>query len=362
MSAKRSVTKTILFSLIPLLALIILLELGLRALYFQRNNQHTFAIGALVEKIQNRNKTGDIPPRHVRLKELQPLMDIKIRPQKDYLAHSDNLQDKEYRFRTDENGFIIPMNRSEDPEFSIVFLGGSTTECSYVSEESRFPFQVGLLLNRETNRKINVYNSGVSGNHTYHAIDLLINKIVPMQPRYAVLMECINDWTTLLFEGTYWNKNPTRSLIIDPNMKAPISDDEWQAIRGKQLKVDMEHIVGEYARAQQTFISICRANNIEPVLMTQANRYLEVPDEKILKSANESLNSFGLSYKDAMAINVAMNASIRTTAMQNNVKLIDLDKLVPKSGALMYDIVHYNDKGSIMAGEIIGKQLLEIIH
>jgi lysophospholipase L1-like esterase len=361
MEKKKPKLKYIIFSLVPLIALMIILELFLRIVYFQRNNKETFAITALYEKIKNRNKTIELPSRHIRLKELQPLLDIKLKPQPAYLRNSENLVDKEYSFRTDPDGFLLPENKFDQADLSIVFLGGSTTECSFVTEDLRFPYLVGKSLNKETKRKINVFNSGVSGNHTYHTIDLLLNKIIPLQPEYVVLMESINDWTTLLFEGTYWNRNPTRSLIIDPNSKVLVSDDEWALIRGKKLKLDLDHILDEFRKAQLTFIAICKANGIEPILMTQANRYLEKPDEKILKNAEQSLQSFGLNYQDAKSIHTAMNEVTRMNAASQNLTLIDLDKGIPKSGELMYDIVHFNDKGSILAADIISKQILTII-
>ncbi len=361
MEKKKSKLKIIIYSLLPLLALLIAAELLLRVVYFQRNNKDSFALVALIHKMQNRNAVIETENRFIRLKELRPGLNYKIRPQKEYLQNCENLIDKEYKFRTDSNGFILPQFNDMNSSFSIFFLGGSTTECSFVSEDLRYPYLVGKHLNDTFQNKVNVYNSGVSGNHTYHAIDILLNKIVPMKPKYVVLMECINDWTTLLFEGSYWNNNPTRSLIIDPNSKLPINSDEWAHLRGKKLAWDAEKIVEEFKKAQLTFISICKANNIEPILMTQANRYSQVPDEKIIKDLKSKLEPFGLTYDDVKNINTLMNNQIRENASENNLLLIDLDRLVPRSNTYMYDIVHYNDKGSILAAEIISKELIKKI-
>ena len=361
MEKKKSKLKIIIYSLLPLLALLIAAELLLRVVYFQRNNKDSFALVALIHKMQNRNAVIETENRFIRLKELRPSLDYKIRPQKEYLQNCENLIDKEYKFRTDSNGFILPQFNDMNSSFSIFFLGGSTTECSFVSEDLRYPYLVGKHLNDTFENKINVYNSGVSGNHTYHAIDILLNKIVPLKPKYVVLMECINDWTTLLFEGSYWNRNPTRSLIVDPNSKLPINSDEWAHLRGKKLAWDAGKIVEEFKKAQLTFISICKANNIEPILMTQANRYSQVPDEKITKDLTSKLEPFGLTYDDVKNINSLMNNQIRENATKNNLLLIDLDRLVPRSSVYMYDIVHYNDKGSILAAEIISKELIKKI-
>lgn len=361
MEKKKSKLKILIFSLVPLVVLLITIELLLRVVYFQRNNNETFAITALIHKLKNKNTTNSQLTRYVRLKEHSALQNIIIRPKKEDIKDSNQIKDKNYYFKTDSNGFILPQVNYYNCDFSIVFIGGSTTECSFVSEELRFPYLVGKELNASCKKKINVYNSGVAGNHTYHAIDILVNKIIPMQPKYVVLMECINDWTTLLFEGTYWNKNPTRSLIIDPNHTLPINQDEWAHLRGKKLAWNADKIVDEFKKAQLTFISICKANNIEPILMTQANRYKDIPDIDISNNLKSKLEPFGLKYSDVKDLNTRVNNQIRENAIINNLLLVDLDVQIPKSLVFMDDIVHYNDKGSILAADIISKELIKKI-
>jgi len=100
-------------------------------------------------------------------------------------------------------------------------LGGSTTECVYVDEDNRFPYLVGRLLERQTHLKVNSYNAGRSGNNTLHCINVLINKVVNLEPDIVVLMENINDLAILMYDKTYWNNNPSRSPLIEkpPNFK-----------------------------------------------------------------------------------------------------------------------------------------------
>ena len=44
------------------------------------------------------------------------------------------------------------------------------------------------------------------------------------------------------------------------------------------------------------FIQLCQINNIEPVLMTQANRYKKRPDESIKKTTKSMSINQGISY------------------------------------------------------------------
>ena len=44
----------------------------------------------------------------------------------------------EVRFRTDDKGYILPSRQFTNPDYTVAFLGGSTTEMSLVAEDKRF--------------------------------------------------------------------------------------------------------------------------------------------------------------------------------------------------------------------------------
>ena len=50
------------------------------------------------------------------------------------------------RLRTDARSYILPSFQHSDPDATVAFLGGSTTECVAVAEELRFPALVSQLL------------------------------------------------------------------------------------------------------------------------------------------------------------------------------------------------------------------------
>ncbi|MCS6771121.1 MAG: SGNH/GDSL hydrolase family protein [Kiritimatiellae bacterium] len=145
------------------------------------------------------------PPRVervIRLREHAPNQNRWVRPTREYMQGVDSLERKFYRLATDENGFIMPSAIHETPDIELVFLGGSTTECLYVDETNRFPYLAGRLLESRTGLRINSYNGGHSGNHSMHSLNVLINKVLPMQPDAVILCHNINDFATLLYEGT----------------------------------------------------------------------------------------------------------------------------------------------------------------
>ena len=220
--------------------------------------------------------------RYINLREILPGVDTVDVPPDKAVRESDGLVQKPYRVRTDARGFMLPYNRYEKPDLTLVFLGGSTVACIYVEEENRFPYLVGNLLAQKTGKKITSINSGVGGNNSLHSLDILLNKIIPVRPDVVVMMHNINDLVALIYDQTYWSKNPTRAAIVNfsfyknltglkalstlardlyiPNLHAATRilskkifgkkvqdpDDEFAHIRGKKLTVDQAVILDEF--------------------------------------------------------------------------------------------------------------------
>lgn len=325
--------------------------------------------------------------RYIKLREQRPKRQMRLHFPKNHLPFTDNVFTKTYKVDIDANGFIKPSRKYADPDLSIVFLGGSTTECMFVDEDNRFPYVVGTLLEKETGRKINSYNGGLSGNNSLHAIDLLVNKVIPLQPRVVVFMENINDLSTLLYEKTYWNKNNVRAPIetlaksklagkmlkemLIPNLneawrhftKALFSheEDEFAGARGKKLVVDRAALAREFAMNLQMFVDICRARGITPVLMTQGNRITERPDPVVATYIGRYGQDTGISYQDFKAVYDLFNETIRQVGQKNGVLVIDLAREVPPDKEHLYDMVHFNDAGSVYAAKIIAARLKPLV-
>jgi hypothetical protein len=66
------------------------------------------------------------------------------------------------RFQTDPNGLVVDNPDGNFHKVTILFLGGSTTECNEVAEELRFPTVVQRRL-REAGLDVATANAGVRG-------------------------------------------------------------------------------------------------------------------------------------------------------------------------------------------------------
>jgi lysophospholipase L1-like esterase len=272
------------------------------------------------------------------------------------------------RFRTDHRGYIRPSIRYEDPDVTIAFLGGSTTECSAVREELRFPSLVAELLAAE-GIKANTLNAGRSGNTTQDSLNLLLNHVVLDQPDVVVLMHAVNDVGVTRRAGSYrsrmggpvgfgpvvrWGLEALSIKLYTAarvrmlaNEGQRMTPDRWYAAR----KVDrpVEPILRQFRSRIAAFVHLSRDLGIYPVLMTQ-----------LLSPTTNALTPewSDLEWQDYF------NNTIREVADALDVTLIDLAVEVPRRHPdwrepmrLFYDGMHVTDRGSEAYAAIIAEHL-----
>jgi lysophospholipase L1-like esterase len=360
------------------------------------------AIGCLAlvtEKILARRNHGRINPvgikRSIKLREFNPLYRNVLVPDESAMRMSDSLPKKEYVLRVDRQGFIMPARVHQRPDLTIAFLGGSTTECTYVDEDLRFPYLAGRLIERQTGLKVNSYNAGRSGNNSLHSLNILMNKVVNLKPDIVVMMHNINDLAILMYEKTYWNTNPSRSPIQErlptfktvgqelrqvfylvrdltfPNLarelkrlwpfRGKVKGDEFKDVRGQKITIDQDLLVREFTLNLQTFINICRARGIIPVLMTQPSRLTTNPDPLIKKMMHQLEVSQGITYGEFKGAFDRLNRTIREVGARNHVPVIDLAGEIPPVRENICDVAHFNDRGSRLVAARIAAGLAPVI-
>lgn len=331
------------------------------------------------------NSIAEQTTRSLLMKEYAPDTAIKIKPGETYLPGTDALEQKNFVLRTDSDGFIVGPSDFEKQEerVSIIFFGGSTTECIFVDEDMRFPYRVGELLNVRT------LNAGVSGNHTMHSLLSAIGKAIPYKPKHLVFMQGANDITLLTKTRSYWIAPTNRSLVQDskrevenisiysiakqvkdllvPNlwlrfgyyfqgMVTSLVVDEWKNYRGLDYKYsELEKIVDrDFTAAINSVVDLSRNWGIEPVLMTQFSR-IRIDDFETRAEFEKFPQS--LTYAEYVSLYDRANEIIRQVAYKQKVLLIDLDKLVPSSSEFMYDSLHLNTKGSKLVAQLISEKM-----
>src|SRR5262249_50764648 len=157
---------------------------------------------------------GPASARYLVMREWKRNTDYQFTPpaeRKKYLDHGPAAEG--YALATDAEGFVEPARRHQQPDVSIVFFGGSTTECAFVQPEDRFPYLAARKLEDSLSGKVNGLNAGLSGNNSMHALLLLLGKAIPLRPDFAVLMEGINDIGALSTYHSYWIKQGSLRLL-----------------------------------------------------------------------------------------------------------------------------------------------------
>jgi lysophospholipase L1-like esterase len=321
------------------------------------------------------------PARYIRLRERTPSRELLWQASEEFQSNQDGMETTEFRLATDADGFVLPSVACPDPEWGLVFLGGSTTECANIQETNRFPYVVSQQLNSKGCRVLS-HNGGAIGNHSMHSINILINKVLPIEPDIVVLMHNINDLTMLLVAGGYHADHASRSLIISEesgfnyHLKGIFknllpqayrlsrlgigslkgNNDEFRKFRGKKLKVDEALIAEQFRRSLKAFVAVCEAHDIRPILMTQANRFTETPHPTLMRTWHLD-SDYGISYPTFASLYHRFNEIVRMVCRDHNVTLIDLARIIPSDSKHLYDFVHLNDSGARAVALQIVKRL-----
>lgn len=357
----------------------------------------------VLDKVNPDERHHSVLSRYVDLREIAlPNTHFTERPHPIFQSYTENLELKDYEVDVDENGFIRSESVLPKADTNIVFLGGSTTECRYVDDHLRFPSLVGEKL-QQVGHSVNTFNAGVAGSHSLHSLNILTNKILHHDVQMVVLMHGINDLVHLSYNGSFLNdeKTPTRRNITTV-AKPSFDDVDFYFFRkkgtGKRLEKSFQVLfprlhyellsvkmkihspqqplefgweklqpigvpqLEEFQNNLRSFVALCRANDITPILMTQFNRISKKeffenpvfqPYTNKLDASATTVESFYESYKK-------MNDLVREVANEENVILIDMDAVVPKSKDYLYDMVHLHGAGSERVADIIFEKMVSV--
>lgn len=278
--------------------------------------------------------------------------------------------------RTDEFGLVV--GASEVPykaKKTVLFLGGSTTENNEVSEQFRFPYFSMQRLTEISQTPFRGVNAGVRGHTTQDSINLYLNHPAPYfeNADYVVIMHNINDRLRLTLNKSYksrvdnaspsslaglaelvvalfyssvdWIKvNSNIAYLLDAVVQKYSSANDKIVVNERvldQLAPVPTELVDLFRKNYKIFVSLVKAKNQVPVLMTQPLGKVSIEQARF-------------------------NDVIRSVAAEEGVMLIDLDleitKLDRPAGLFYDDWIHFNDSGSRWASEIIARKFRFLIH
>jgi lysophospholipase L1-like esterase len=271
------------------------------------------------------------------------------------------------RFRTNERSYILPTAQFPDPDATVAFLGASTTQNSFVSEELRFHGLVSQLL-AERGLEINTLNAAYSGITTHDSINVLFNHVVFDDPDIVVMMHAHCDLGRLNSTGEYRNRRAGRTTFNDTlrwlSQRASTYSSmagalRWWTSSGIEAPAEYTRTMPnrvpheKFVARLKAFIGVARAFDIEPVLMTQPVINMR--------------NALTPDWHDPHGQEI-FNYLIRKVGEEEGVVVIDLVKYlfdevedwsVPMK--VFYDGVHVNDFGSEALAKHISDRLYPVV-
>jgi len=275
------------------------------------------------------------------------------------------------KYRTNENRFILPINQHKNPQSTVLFLGGSTTQCSYVQEDLRFPSLVSTILNKY-GLKVNTINSGRAGNTLHDSINIFFNYISKFKPDYVVLMHATNDRGVLNHDPDYntrmgkevtykkmlkwlgqsFSQIQTIGLLRLAVTKLLTHKYEYTGIDTFQKEKPSDIDFTPFYVRLKIFVNMVQEMGSTPIIMTQP-----------LASVRKRISPDWLNAPDQLKL----NEIIRLVAKEEEIALIDLSaymKTIPDFETdivkYLYDGIHVSDKGSEFYASYITKRFLEI--
>lgn len=326
-----------------------------------------------------------------------PFIRRKIRPGVDLPYHGDQVTGfgGEFHLEGGPVGYRTKsvLSRVKSPDaYRIIFMGGSTTACTYIPQEMTFSQLVEDHLNAEgLPKRIECANAGVDGSCARDSLTQLLFDVSFANPDCVVVMQGVNDFALGLtpdFQpdasdrrtGKGKAKSIYEEYFGDPH---PYLYQFYKTLtRRHSRRFTLDHIREErerlshlerteitnfpslpwFVRDMRLIASSGKALGIRMVFVTQCSLYAEVLPPEVEQRLGipfpeeDGLNPSNASMKRGMD---AYNDAVRQLAAEMGVELIDLEREIPKTLDYLYDHVHFSVNGSKKVAEVLSDYLLK---
>lgn len=299
--------------------------------------------------------------------------------------------DAKIKYSRNALGFRGPMpNDSISKLTSIITIGGSTTECRFLSDSTTWPFLLGEKL-KDSVPDVWVNNAGIDGHSSFGHLLLMKEYIIKLKPKYVLLLTGVNDVETEKPESfDVMNENRlqyssakafTKSLLNKTEIGATVfqlynirsaykkglihkdvdftqlKDTTYAAAYMQEVIAKQKSYLSGYQSRLQEIINICKANNIQPILLTQPSLYGSFTDSASGIKMDRKFHESNPAKNNLLQEQVLEEYNNVVRSFSTKVAVIDLAKLMPKNTAYYYDFIHFNKQGAAKVAEIVGKEI-----
>jgi GDSL-like Lipase/Acylhydrolase family len=266
-------------------------------------------------------------------------------------------------------------------ELTVITIGGSTTECHFLSDSLTWPYLLGLRL-ADSVRGCWLNNAGLDGQSTYGHIVMLNDHVKELHPSVVVFLTGINDMENrgptfhdkLYERGAYpdfshWLFNNSEVLNLGLNLYRGMTARRFNNTTNGMMVLDSvrrlvlpDSVVrarvgaqGSYLEGYRTRLNAladtCLAWHIVPVFVTQPDQFGYGRDP--LTGADLAAFPVDPSVNGALLWEMLerYNDVVRRMCADRGLPMIDLARLMPKNSLYFYDMSHFTPAG---AGEVAG--------
>lgn len=268
---------------------------------------------------------------------------------------------------------------------TLVAVGGSTTECFYLSDGKTWPDRLSAKLEEELEGTW-LDNAGLDGHSTFGHLLLLDQQLLALRPRYIVVLAGLNDMfadaprdldrvaldpVALLAEHSevvalglnLWRARhtarqedlgtmPKPTPLRDRPRRAMSAAEEARLLAAQQGRLEA------YRERLARLITRARGGGIEPVLLTQPTVLGEV-DPRTGIDLREIEVEVWETVNGAVAWHLLerYNDVMRQLAREQEVLVVDVARSLPKDSRLFYDFFHLTNEGAEALATLVDARL-----
>lgn len=264
---------------------------------------------------------------------------------------------------------------------TLVAVGGSTTECFYLSDGRTWPERLAARL-RPGLRKVWIDNAGLDGNSTFGHLLLTRQALVRLHPKVILYLAGLNDmftdeprdfdrieqspWAVIadhselaatLLNLYRWSR--TRKIKDLGAMPKPVAlrDRPVHPVPpavAERLWKEQDPRLAAFQDRLERLVALCRGNGIEPVLITQPSLLGGVDARTGLDTRPMQVELWEkLDGALAWRLLERYNDVTRQVGRERGVLTIDLARALPKDSTYFYDFFHMTNQGADRVGAIL---------
>lgn len=275
-------------------------------------------------------------------------------------------------------------------KLKILTVGGSTTECYFLNDDSTWPSRLSGDLGNDFH-DVWLNNAGLSGHSSFGHIILVEDHLLNLKPDIIIFLTGINDIENdgpsfhdkLNTRGSFpdlahylYNSSEVVNLVVNimrgfraqrlinttDKFKPPVA--KYYYPHGDQLRkrvTAQQKYLGGYRARLQKLTDLCRSHSVLPVFMTQPLLYgpgIDSVTNVNLAAIDLDNGTNGELFWQLLGM---YNDVVKEVAAKNVVPCIDLASMMPKNSWYYYDGAHFTNEGATLVAKIVAHQLSPVI-